>query len=51
MAVLPDTAAGSSARLAHPGANLMAHVRSHALPAEDQRTADTWNAIIKEPVR
>jgi integrase len=36
-----------SARLGHADANVTARVYSHALPADDQRSADTWDAIIK----
>jgi integrase len=40
-----------SARLGHADANVTARVYSHALPADDQRSADTWDAIIKGPVQ
>jgi len=40
-----------SARLGHSDTNVTARVYSHALPADDQRAADTWDAIIKGPVQ
>ncbi|HXS94617.1 MAG TPA: tyrosine-type recombinase/integrase [Candidatus Limnocylindrales bacterium] len=40
-----------SARLGHADANVTARVYSHALPADDQRAADTWDAIIKGSVQ
>jgi integrase len=40
-----------SARLGHADANVTARVYLHALPADDQRAADVWDAIIKGPVQ
>jgi integrase len=40
-----------SARLGHADANVTARVYSHALPADDQRSADTWDSIIDGPVQ
>jgi hypothetical protein len=31
--------------------NVTAQIYSHALPADDERSADTWDAIIKGPVQ
>jgi integrase len=40
-----------SARLGHADPNVTARIYAHALPADDQRSADTWDAIIKGPVQ
>jgi integrase len=40
-----------SARLGHADANVTARIYSHALPADDQRAADTWDAIIDGPLQ
>jgi len=36
-----------SARLGHADTNVTARIYSHALPADDQRAADTWDAILR----
>ena len=38
-----------SARLGHSDTNVTARIYAHALPADDQRAADTWDAIINGP--
>jgi integrase len=40
-----------SARLGHANTNVTARIYAHALPADDQRSADTWDAIIGGPVQ
>jgi len=40
-----------SARLGHADANVTARIYSHALPADDQRAADTWDTIVNGPVQ
>lgn len=40
-----------SARLGHADPNVTARIYAHALPADDQRSADTWDAIINGPVQ
>jgi integrase len=40
-----------SARLGHADPNVTARVYSHALPADDQRAADTWDEIVDGPVQ
>jgi integrase len=40
-----------SARLGHADTNVAARIYAHALPADDQRSADTWDAIIKGPLQ
>jgi len=40
-----------SARLGHSDPNVTARIYSHALPADDQRAADTGDAIIDGPVQ
>ena len=40
-----------SARLGHADVNITARIYSHALPEDDRRAADTWDAVIKGPVQ
>jgi integrase len=40
-----------SARLGHTDTNVTAQIYARALPADDQRSADTWDAIIKGRVQ
>jgi integrase len=40
-----------SARLGHADVNVTARIYSHALPADDQRAADTWDTIIAGPLQ
>ena len=40
-----------SARLGHADPNVTARIYSHALPNDDQRAADTWEAVINGPVQ
>jgi integrase len=40
-----------SARLGHADTNITARIYSHALPADDQRAADVWDALIDEPLQ
>jgi integrase len=40
-----------SARIGHADVNVTARIYSHALPGDDQRAADTWDAIIEGPVQ
>jgi integrase len=40
-----------SARLGHSDPNVTARIYSHALPADDQRAADTWETIVEGPVQ
>jgi integrase len=40
-----------SARLGHADTNVTARIYAHALPADDQRSADAWDAIIKGPLQ
>jgi integrase len=35
-----------SERLGHSDANITARIYAHALPSDDQRAADEWDAII-----
>lgn len=35
-----------SARLGHADVNVTARIYSHALPDDDRRAADTWEAVI-----
>jgi integrase len=41
--------AAVSARLGHADPNVTARIYAHALPADDQRAADVWDAVIDEP--
>jgi integrase len=40
-----------SARLGHSNPAMTVRIYSHALPADDQRAADTWDGIIDGPVQ
>ncbi len=42
--------AAVSARLGHADPNVTARIYAHAIPADDQRAADVWDALIAEPV-
>ena len=45
MAGGPDRPIGGDARLGHADVNITARIYSHALPDDDVRAADTWEAI------
>ncbi len=40
-----------SARLGHADVNITARIYSHAIPDDDRRAADTWDAVIRGPVQ
>ena len=42
---------GVSAQLGHANPNVTARIYSHALPADDQRAADVWDAIVDAKVQ
>ena len=42
--------AAVSARLGHANPNVTARIYLHALPADDQRAADAWDAVVSGPV-